>query len=132
MPGKATTKSGNPAQFTPWQRLRFITAEIGLILNLLMEGDTLRPGVATPELIGLLLGYLQEVADLRARGHLDASVALPEDAVSWQDYRAVLERLRRVMPNMEQQLRNDRARLAHEQQQLTRAADWTSTAKLTR
>jgi len=102
------------------------------MLNLLMEGDTLRPGVATPELIALLLGYLQEVAGLRARGHLEASGAMPAKPALWQDYRTVLERLRRVMPNMEQQLRNDRARLAHDQEQLTRAEAWASTAKLTR
>ena len=119
-------------QSTAWARLRFITSEISLMLNLLMAGDALRPGVATPELIGLLLGYLQEVAVLRSSGHLDASETSEGYSEGWQEYRAVLEQLRRVMPNMEQQLRNDRTRLARDQEQLTRADAWTSTAKLTR
>ena len=129
---KAIADDYQVQQSIAWGRLRFITSEISLMLNLLMAGPTLRPGVATPELIALLLGYLQEVAALRSSGQLEASDDLLVVSEAWQRYRSVLEQLRRVMPNMEQQLRNDRTRLAHDQEQLSRADAWTSTAKLTR
>ena len=112
-----------------WSRVRFITGEIALMLNLLTVGNTLRPGVATPELIGVLLGYLKEVATFRASGELAASSL---DARLWQEYRAALELLRSILPKMEQQLQNDRSRLAHDQEQLSRASAWTSASKLTR
>ena len=129
---KAIADDYQVQQSIAWGRLRFITSEISLMLNLLMAGPTLRPGVATPELIALLLGYLQEVAALRSSGQLEASDDLLVASEAWQRYRSVLEQLRRVMPNMEQQLRNDRTRLVHDQEQLSRADAWTSTAKLTR
>ena len=129
---KAIADDYQVQQSIAWGRLRFITSEISLMLNLLMAGPTLRPGVATPELIALLLGYLQEVAALRSSGQLEASDDLLVVSEAWQRYRSVLEQLRRVMPTMEQQLRNDRTRLAHDQEQLSRADAWTSTAKLTR
>ena len=131
---KAIADDYQVQQSIAWGRLRFITSEISLMLNLLMAGPTLRPGVATPELIALLLGYLQEVAVLRSSGQLEASDGLlvASESEAWQGYRSVLEQLRRVMPTMEQQLRNDRTRLAHDQEQLSRADAWTSTAKLTR
>ena len=129
---KAIADDYRVQQSIAWGRLRFITSEISLMLNLLMAGPTLRPGVATPELIALLLGYLQEVAALRSSGQLEASDDLLVVSEAWQRYRSVLEQLRRVMPTMEQQLRNDRTRLAHDQEQLSRADAWTSTAKLTR
>lgn len=132
MASNAITDSLQGQQSIAWGRLRFITSEIGVMLDLLMAGPTLRPGVATPELIALLLGYLQEVAALRSSGQLEASEAVLRASEAWQGYRSVLEQLRRVMPNMEQQLRNDRTRLAHDQEQLSRADAWTSTAKLTR
>jgi len=123
----------NPAmtavESVAWSRVRFITDEIALMLNLLTVGGTLRPGVATPELIGVLLGYLKEVATFRASGELEASSL---DAKVWQEYRSALELLRNILPKLEQQLKNDRSRLAHDQEQLSRAAAWTSTAKLTR
>lgn len=126
----AAPNPGTPS--AAWERLHFITGEISLMLDLLMCGDTLRPGVATPEMTVLLLGYLQEVAALRTSGQLEASDALLMASETWRGYRDVLEQLRRVMPNMEQQLRNDRARLGHDQECLSRTTAWTSTAKLTR
>lgn len=132
MTSNAITDRLQGQQSIAWGRLRFITSEISLILNLLMAGGTLRPGVATPELIALLLGYLQEVAVLRSSGQMEVSDGLLVESEAWQGYRSVLEQLRRVMPTMEQQLRNDRTRLVHDQEQLSRADAWTSTARLTR
>ena len=119
----------NASESAAWLRVRFITDEIALMLNLLTVGGTLRPGVATPELICVLLGYLKEVATFRSNGELEASSL---DAKIWHEYRAALELLRCVLPKMEQQLENDRSRLAHDQEQLSRASAWSSAAKLTR
>lgn len=125
--------SPNPAmhatESAAWSRVRFITDEIGLMLSLLTVGGTLRPGVATPELIAVLLGYLKEVASLRASCALEA---ISLDARVWQEYRTTLARLRSVLPNLERQLQDDRTRLARERDQLSRASNWFSTAKLTR
>ncbi len=113
-----------------WERLRFIDSEIHMMLNLLTAGDTLRPGVASPELITVLLNYLEEVDTLRQSGQLDESS--PRADAVWRAYRATLERMNHVVPKMEQQLMNDRTRLAQEQSQLVRASAWNYTRKLTR
>jgi hypothetical protein len=113
-----------------WERLRFINSEIQMMLHLLAVGDSLRPGVASPELVAMLLDYLKEVDGLRCSGQLDETS--PPAEVVWRHYRATLERMSRVVPKLEQQLRNDRSRLAQEQGQLGRAYAWTSATKLTR
>lgn len=115
---------------TPWERLRFIISELQMTLDLLSTGDSLRPGVASPELIHLLLKYLKEVEGLRARGSL-RDTGSAADAV-WRDYRLALERMQRVLPKLEQQLRSDRSRLALEQSRLGRATSWLDATKLTR
>ena len=122
----------NPAVAMPvaWERVRFITHEIEMMLNLLTAGDSLRPGVVSPDLIAVLLDYLKEVEGLRSGGEMDETGSLA-DAV-WRDYRTILERMSRIVPIMEQQLLSDRSRLAQEQKRLSSTAAWNSTAKLTR
>ncbi len=130
--GDATSDDSLHASAMPasWERLRFINSEIQIMLHLLAAGDSLRPGVASPELIAVLLNYLGEVDGLRRSGQLD-EVSSCSQAI-WRDYRATLERMNRVIPKLEQQLQSDRSRLAQEQKQLSGASAWTSTTKLTR
>ncbi len=113
-----------------WERLRFINSELQMMLNLVTTEDSLRPGVTSPELIAVLLKYLAEVGDLRSSGQLDETGSLAEEV--WCDYRASLERMQRVVPMMEQQLLNDRSRLAQEQSRIGLALAWNYTTKLTR
>ena len=125
-PGSAG--SGKPVSAAA-ERIRFITSEIQTMLRLLVAGDTLRPGVASAELIGVLLRYLVEADNLRLSGQLDT---IPPGDAMWRDYRAALESLSQLVPKMEQQLQNDRRRLAQEQDRLLRASAWSAAAKLTR
>jgi hypothetical protein len=113
-----------------WDRLRFLTSELRMTLQLLATGGTLRPGVASPQMIGLLRKYVEEGSQLRRTGQLQTGDAAAESTLS--DYRTTLEQLHQILPKLEQQLRDDRARLAQEQNRLNLASDWTSTAKLTR
>jgi hypothetical protein len=113
-----------------WERLQFINSELQMMLNLLTAEDSLRPGVTSPELIAVLMSYLEEVAALRSSGQLDEKGTLSDGV--WCDYRASLERMRHIVPKMEQQLLNDRSRLAQEQSQIGRALAWNTTTKLTR
>jgi hypothetical protein len=110
--------------------LRFINSELRMTLHLLVSEDTLRPGVASPQLIRVLMTYLEEVTLLRRTGQLADGSAKSEPA--WRDYRTTLEELNRILPKLEQQLRDDRARLAQEQDRLSRASAWSSTTKITR
>jgi hypothetical protein len=131
VPSKSTSE---PDKSTAWERLRFINRDIQMMLHLLATGDSLRPGVASPELITVLLTYLGEVDGLRHSGLLDEDPAqaspLTDDI--WRCYRATLKRLRLIVPQLEQQLRNDRTCLAQQQNQLGLASIWISAAKLTR
>jgi hypothetical protein len=113
-----------------WERVRFISSELRMTLRLLVAEDTLRPGVASPELIRVLMNYLGEVTHLRRTGQLGDSSATSEAACL--DYRMVLEELNRMLPKIERQLRDDHSRLAQEQGRLGLASAWTSTTKLTR
>lgn len=122
--------SSEASSSSAWERLRFITGELRMILHLLVSGDTPRPGVASPELMDVLMTYLKEVSRLRLASKLEDNNATSEPW--WSDYRTTLEHLNRVLPKIEQQLRDDRSRLAMEQDRLSRASAWTSTSKLTR
>jgi len=113
-----------------WERLRFISSELRMTLHLLVSEDPLRPGVASPELIRVLMTYLEEVTRLRRTGQLGDSSAKSEP--DWRDYRTTLEDLNHILPKLEQQLRDDRTRLGLEQDRLSQASAWTTTTKLTR
>ncbi len=113
-----------------WERVQFIVSELQMTLHLLATGDTLRPGVASPELIAVLMTYLEEVSRLRRDGQLENTSLRAE--TFWRDYRATLEQMNRILPKIEHQLRDDRSRLTQEQDRLSRASAWNSAAKLTR
>ena len=118
-----------PAQ-TGWERLRFVSSELRMILKLLATGESLQPGVATPELIDLLGRYVEEGSYLRRSGKLEGGNAASEMVM--RDYRTSLEHLHQILPKLEQQLRDDRARLAQERNRLSLASDWTTTTRLIR
>jgi len=113
-----------------WERLRFLSSELRMTLHLLVSENTPRPGVASPELIQILMTHLGEVAHLRRTGQLGDGGAKSEP--DWRDYRTTLEDLNHILPKLEQQLRDDRTRLGLEQDRLSQASAWTTTTKLTR
>ena len=100
------------------------------MLDMLTDGDSLRPGVASPELIAVFMDYLEEVDRLRKAGELQETGPFPE--LVWRGYRAALERLRRIVPIMEQQLLSDRNLLSQEHNRLVGAMEWNAASKLTR
>jgi len=133
--GKSTASVAAPApapvpRAVAWERLQFISSELKLMLDMLTDGVSLRPGVASPELIAVFMNYLEEVDGLRNAGELQETGPVPE--LAWQEYRGALERLRRIVPIMEQQLVSDRNRLSQERNRLVGAMEWNAASKLTR
>jgi len=58
--GKSTASVAAPApapvpRAVAWERLQFISSELKLMLDMLTDGVSLRPGVASPELIAVFM-----------------------------------------------------------------------------
>lgn len=130
MPHQLASARCEVSSSSGWERLRFLCSELRMTLHLLVSENTPRPGVASPELIRILMTHLGEVAHLRRTGQLGDSGAKSEPA--WRDYRTILEDLNHILPKLEQQLRDDRTRLAQEQDRVTQASAWTTATNLTR